>query len=79
MKIVFPPRLSSLMNNALGSTNDMTYVFTSETPPTVTGTLTTVILNTKIYVPDAALNAYKAATGFSDYASHIYPVSELPS
>lgn len=79
MKIVFPPRLSSLTNNALGSTSDMTYVFTSETPPTVTGTLTTAILNTKIYVPDAALNAYKTATGFSAFASSIYPVSELPS
>ena len=80
-KIVFPERLSELKDNALGCTSAMTYVFTSTTPPSVTGNgqITTDITNSKIYVPDEALNAYKAATGFSDYASYIYPVSELPS
>lgn len=80
-KIVFPERLSELKNNALGCTNAMTYVFTSTTPPSVTGNgqITTDITNSKIYVPDSALADYKAATGFSDYASYIYPVSELPS
>lgn len=79
-KIVFPSRLSELKNNALGCTSAMTYVFTSTTPPSVTGNgqITTDITNSKIYVPDEALNAYKTATGFSDYASYIYPVSELP-
>lgn len=80
-KIVFPERLSELKNNALGCTSAMTYVFTSTTPPSVTGNgqITTDITNSKIYVPDSALADYKAATGFSDYASYIYPVSELPS
>ena len=36
-KIVFPSRLSELKNNALGCTSAMTYVFTSTTPPSVTG------------------------------------------
>jgi hypothetical protein len=80
-KIVFPERLSELKNSALACTNDMTYVFTSTTPPSVTGdgTLGSVLKNSKIYVPDSAVNTYKAATGFSDYASVIFPVSELPS
>lgn len=80
-KIVFPERLSELKNNALGCTAAMTYVFTSTTPPSVTGNgqITTDITNSKIYVPDSALADYKAATGFSEFASSIYPVSELPS
>lgn len=80
-KIVFPERLSELKNNALGCTSAMTYVFTSTTPPSVTGNgqITTDITNSKIYVPDAAVNNYKAATGFDAYAQYIYPVSELPS
>ena len=80
-KIVFPERLSELKNNALGCTAAMTYVFTSTTPPSVTGNgqITEDITNSKIYVPDSALADYKAATGFSNYASYIYPVSELPS
>jgi hypothetical protein len=32
-----------------------------------------------IYVPDAALNDYKAATGFVGYASRIFPVSQKPA
>lgn len=80
-KIVFPERLSELKNNALGCSSAMTYVFTSTTPPSVTGNgqITTDIINSKIYVPDSALADYKAATGFNAYASYIYPVSELPS
>lgn len=80
-KIVFPERLSELKDNALGCTSAMTYVFTSTTPPSVTGNgqITTDITNSKIYVPDSAVNTYKAATGFSDYANVIFPVSELPS
>lgn len=29
------------------------------------------------YVPDASLNTYKAATGWSEFASSIYPISQL--
>lgn len=34
--------------------------------------------NTKIYVPDQSIDAYKAATNFATYASLIYPVSQKP-
>lgn len=33
----------------------------------------------KIYVPDASVSSYKAATGWSDYESHIVGLSTLPS
>ena len=80
-KIILPERLSELKDNALGCTSAMTYVFTGTTPPSVTGNgqITTDITNSKIYVPDAAVNDYKAAAGFDTYAQYIYPVSELPS
>jgi len=32
----------------------------------------------KIYVPDASVDAYKAATNWSAYASRIYPLSQIP-
>ena len=71
--IVFPSRLSELKNNALGCTSAMNYVFTSTTPPSVTGNgqLTTDITNSKIYVQYAALNTYQAATGFDAVSSSI--------
>ena len=78
-KIVFPERLSELKTNALATNRKMTYVFTSTTPPVVTGDLANVFGNSEIYVPDTAVTDYKAATGFSSYSDSIYPVSELPS
>lgn len=33
----------------------------------------------KVYVPDALLTQWKAATGWSDISSHIYPASEMPA
>ena len=54
------------------------YVIQPTTPPTLG---TDPFLNTspksKIYVPTAQLNTYKTATGWSAYASRIYPMSNL--
>jgi len=33
----------------------------------------------KIYVPDASVSDYKAATGWSNWESHIVGLSTLPS
>jgi hypothetical protein len=33
---------------------------------------------TKIYVPDASVAAYKAATNWVSYANYIYPLSTRP-
>ena len=54
------------------------YVFGPTTPPTLGGTSTFAKINPicKIYVPDASVDAYKAATYWSTYANYIHPISE---
>lgn len=53
------------------------------TPPTITSTAFPGVTNlssvTKIYVPDANVNAYKTATYWSTYAAFIYPLSQYKS
>lgn len=47
------------------------------TPPTIgTQVFATTSQYLRIFVPDEAVEAYKAATNWSDYASRIYPLSE---
>ena len=56
----------------------LNYVFTSTTPPSVTGNESLGYINySTLYVPDEAIEAYKAAPGFSDWISNIKPVSEF--
>ena len=55
--------------------------FERETPPTFgTNLIATQMLsnNIKIYVPDNSVDAYKTANNFSQYASYVYPVSQMP-
>jgi hypothetical protein len=56
------------------------YVFRSTTPPTLGATSVFLGINAacKIYVPDANVAAYKAATNWSTYANYIYPLSTKP-
>ena len=54
-------------------------IFTQTTPPTLNTPkflATSAGYANKIYVPDAAVEDWKAATNWSAYASHIYPISE---
>lgn len=55
-----------------------TYIFESTTPPTLANANAFNGINStaRIYVPDAAVNDYKAATNWSTYASYIYPLSD---
>ena len=48
-------------------------IVNAETPPTI-GTAVFNGSNCPIYVPAASVDAYKAASGWSDYASRIYPI-----
>lgn len=49
----------------------------SETPPSiVSGTFNGTHADLAIYVPDASVEAYKAASGWSSYASRIKPLSD---
>lgn len=52
-------------------------IFQSTTPPTVTGNIVTAnVDSTDIYVPDSAVNTYKAAAGFSNFASYIHSIND---
>lgn len=56
------------------------YIFYSTTPPTLANINAFTGINQicKIYVPDASVEAYKAATNWITYANYIYPLSQKP-
>ena len=56
------------------------YQILATTPTTLSNTnaFGGINLITKIYVPDASVSAYKAATNWITYANYIYPISERP-
>jgi len=60
------------------SLNDL--VFHSVTPPTLANVnaFTGINPTCKIYVPDASVAAYQAATNWTVYSDYIYPLSERP-
>ena len=56
-----------------------TVICRATTPPNLgTYALANTHADMKIYVPDANVDDYKGAPGWSDYAGKIYPLSELP-
>lgn len=73
--------------DGIGSLNNWSHrvdaIFRSTTPPTLSGDIfgrnSGQLATLHIYVPDASVNAYKAATTWSTYASCIKGISELPS
>lgn len=80
-ELVLPSTLVNIAGNALngvGNRGDgLVIVCKATTPPNAGGLVnTTNIL--AIYVPDASVDAYKAATNWSTYASKIKPISERP-
>ena len=76
--IRLPKRLTELKDDALANSQKLNYVFTSTTPPSVTGNGSLGYINySTLYVPDEAIEAYKAAPGFSDWISNIKPASEF--
>ena len=50
----------------------------STTPPTYNSTLTDCPIET-IYVPDSSVDAYKTATGWSQFADKFKPLSSKPT
>jgi len=76
--IILPKRLTELKNNALGNTSKINFVFTSTTPPSVTGNGELGYVDESwLYVPDNAIEEYKAAPGFSTWISRIKPASKF--
>jgi hypothetical protein len=77
----FPASLTSIGSFAFTNCfKILEYTFLSTTPPTLAGTNAFTGINSacKIYVPDANVAAYQAATNWSTYANYIYPLSTKP-
>jgi hypothetical protein len=81
-ELEFPDTLTSVGSNQAfgGCTSILEYTFLSTTPPTngSTNTFTGINAACKIYVPDANVAAYKAATNWTVVANYIYPLSTKP-
>ena len=80
----FPYSLTALYNESLSSLYSIEeFIFSSNTPPTLSATTvfnfnTLLQYNVRIYVPDAAVTAYKTATNWVTFANYIYPMSARP-
>ena len=59
-----------------GCTNMQYMILEGTTPPTIYAN-TFTNNNCLFYVPDSAVNTYKAANVWSNYASRIFPISDL--
>jgi hypothetical protein len=78
---LFPASLTTISNGAFRNCSSvLQYTFLSTTPPTLANinAFTGINAACKIYVPDASVAAYKAATNWSTYANYIYPLSTKP-
>lgn len=79
--VIIPSSAVSLSSNTLRTEHLEEIVIEATTPPTLATTSlpqTTRTKLTSIYVPDASVEAYKAASGWSTFASKIKPISERP-
>jgi hypothetical protein len=80
-ELEFPDTITSIGTSTFsGNFSILEYTFLSTTPPTLASTNAFTNINPacKIYVPDANVAAYKAATNWSGYSSYIYPLSTKP-
>jgi hypothetical protein len=80
-ELEFPSTLTSIAAQAFQGCNSiLEYTFLNTTPPTLASTNALAGINAacKIYVPDASVAAYKAATNWITYANYIYPLSTKP-
>lgn len=79
-KLDFPDSLTTIGQQGFYfSAKVDTLIFRSMNPPTLgSSSISGNSSNLKIYVPDASVEDYKAATNWSTHASKIHPLSELP-
>jgi hypothetical protein len=81
IELEFGNALTTIGSNVFANcTSILEYTFLSITPPTLAATSAFSGINAacKIYVPDASVAAYKAATNWVTYANYIYPLSTKP-
>lgn len=76
--VFIPASFTTFPQNALrylGSSQTVDVIIDNTTPPNMTGSNTTGTSSIKIYVPDASVDLYKAASYWSGLSSKIYPLS----
>lgn len=80
-KIAIPESVSKINNQAFQGCSSLTTVICkAKTPPTLgTTSFDSTPETMKIYVTDASVDAYKAATNWVAYADKILPLSQLPT
>ena len=79
--VIIPSSVGSVSKYALHTRYLEEIVVEATTPPTLASASLPQLNDTKltsIYVPDASVEAYKAASGWSTFASIIKPISERP-
>ena len=75
--ITIPSTMTALGNDPFYNCIRLATIIALPTsPPTVSGTWLRYNSIAKIYVPDNSVSAYKAASGWSTYASRIHGMSE---
>ena len=73
--IVIPSNISSIGSSAFEGCSGLTSITVhSTTPPTLEYSVFDSTNNCPIYVPSGSVNAYKAASGWSNYASRIQAI-----
>ncbi|MBQ2395626.1 MAG: leucine-rich repeat domain-containing protein, partial [Bacteroidales bacterium] len=79
--VVLPDTLTSMDTHSIHMDSSFnTLVMKAVTPPTIqSNTFMQLPSSAVFYVPDASVEAYKGATNWSDYASRIKGISELPT
>ena len=76
---VIPSGVTDMSNTFNGCTSLKEVTFLHTTPPSYNNTLTDCPKLETIYVPDESVDAYKTATGWSEFASKIKPLLSKPS
>lgn len=73
-RLVLPKRLTSISSRGIQNANLQKLVSLNPTPPTISATGWPT--QAQIYVPDVAVDTYKAASIWSNYAANINPLSD---
>ena len=78
-RLDLPASVTNIWNNAFGGCTALKVITIAATTPPALDTTALSGQSAEFYVPDDAVETYKAASGWSAYASRIHPMSECPS
>lgn len=78
-RITLPASVTNIWNDAFYNCTALKVIILEGTTPPALDTNAHRNHSAEFYVPDDAVDTYKAASGWSDYASRIHPMSECPS